>query len=81
MNYSQEIVQFLIHSGSIDSVISYFKILKYQRWVFIVINFNMYSGLFWNVSMTIKKLDVDKLAKIYFEENVISQWNLPIAPK
>ena len=31
MNYSQEIVQFLIHSGSIDSVISYLESLKYNN--------------------------------------------------
>ncbi len=31
MSYNQEIVQFLIHSGSIDSVISYLESLKYQR--------------------------------------------------
>ena len=31
MNYNQEIVQFLINSGSIDSVISYLEDLKYQR--------------------------------------------------
>ena len=28
MSYNQEIVQFLIHSGSIDSVISYLESLK-----------------------------------------------------
>ena len=31
MSYNQEIVQFLINSGTIDSMIGYLESLKYQR--------------------------------------------------
>ena len=55
MNYSQEIVQFLIHSGSIDSVISYLESLKYQRWVIFVENVNTHLKLYGDVNMDIIK--------------------------
>ena len=55
MSYNQEIVQFLINSGTIDSMIGYLESLKYQRWVITVSNVNIPLILYGDVSMDIIK--------------------------
>ena len=55
MSYNQEIVQFLINSGTIDSMIGFLESLKYQRWVITVSNVNIPLILYGDVNMdTIK---------------------------
>ena len=79
MNYNQEIVQFLIHSGSIDSVISYLESLKYQRWVIFVENVNTHlkmdiikNGCLF-VTTVLKKSDLwmlDSLVRL----RILNEW-------